>query len=231
LAKVARQYKKRNDSINNAKDFIHATFHLSDSLDDEWVTEITCRFLLDSKSITQDCDAICNCKIYSIVNPNKDWSEPHPTFGPHRYKPQVWYHTLEQAYNLWKLEYFDYVIDVRTYEDLDNLPGWKTSHIPGSYLTPLNGCLDGSKTDCFSLDDFLSSTVCLDARIYVHCWVGVAANNAVEKLVELGFTNLHATGPEGSAGFLAWKANGWETVEDDTYDNVKPPKCPEKCSK
>lgn len=223
---------------NEEQGFIRATFRSADdSVDDaEWESsEALSRILSEnSMSFPQDRNVVCERKTYSSVNPNKDWGE-HPEFGPHRYQPQVWYHTMEETYDLWKASYFDYVIDTRTYDQFDDgnslfLPGWKDSHIPGSYLIPLTGCLDGSGTNCFSLDDFLSNGICLDARIYVHCWVGVAANNAVEKLVQLGFTNLHATGPEGSAGFLVWSANGWETVEDDTYDTVTPPTCMEECS-
>ena len=150
---------------------------------------------------------------YSVANPNEAWGDKHT------YHAQVWYLDLADIYDLWQSDYFDYVLDVRGIDDVDMngtlLPGWQTEHIPGSFPTN-NACLTGD-CDALTLYDFLASDACLDAKIFVHCWVGVAANQAVEKLVQMGFTHLYAAGPQGSAGYFAWKGAGYPVVYDDVY--------------
>lgn len=177
------------------------------------------------KSNHQKKAAQCSREVYSIATNNTEWPDDHT------FHAQVWYHPLNTIHDLWKADYFDYVIDVRGLEDIvfngAPLPGWETAHIPGSYPVQVD-CADGS-CESLSLDEFLSNDVCLDKRIFVHCWIGVLANVAVEKMVQLGFTNLHAAGPEGSSGFIQWAANGWETVEDDKYNPHRKPKCAKKC--
>ena len=163
---------------------------------------------------------------FSTALPNEAWGEDHT------YHPQVWYLPLEDIHDLWEQDHFDYVLDVRGIDDVpfgeSILPGWQTEHIPGSYPTDID-CLTGN-CDALTLSSFLSSGLCLDAKIFVHCWVGVAANAAVQTLIGLGFTNLYAAGPEGSAGYFEWKGMGYPVVYDDTYEaNKLVPLCAKKC--
>ena len=67
----------------------------------------------------------------------------------------------------------------------------------------------------------------MDAKIFVHCWRGSKANAAVEKLVQMGFTNLYAAGPVGSAGFLNWEG---DVDTDDVYQPDRMiPQCAKAC--
>jgi rhodanese-related sulfurtransferase len=175
-----------------------------------------------------DCD---RPNPYSIATQNTG----NPEWANHTYHPQVWYMSLDDIHDLWLKNYFDYVIDVRGLDDSDanpNLLGWEAEHIPGSYPTDI-ACLRGDCDEILALEYFLESGACLDAKIFVHCWVGVAANQAVEILVKKGFTNLYSAGPErGNAGWIAWKTNGFEIVEDDIYDpDCLIPQCYRLCNK
>ena len=162
--------------------------------------------------------ACCTRSVYSVLDPNTSWTD-------HPFHTQVWYHTLEDIYNLWTEDYFDYVLDIRPLQDItiDNagtpllLEGWETFHIPGSY--PINVFPpDTPAAEVEMLVDFASSNVCKDARIFVHCWSGISGNMVARTLIELGFTNVHAAGPQGSAGILDWKIAGYELVYGDTFD-------------
>jgi rhodanese-related sulfurtransferase len=147
-----------------------------------------------------------------------------------------WYHDFETIHELWKADYFDYVLDVRSLEDFsDEFTGWETSHIPGSYPVKMSSidCSDSTSGVCdpYTLDEFRGSDICRDARIFVHCWTGILGNAAAKTLVsELGFTNVHAAGPQGNAGFNQWDANEWEIKEGDTYKAEKlVPECAKIC--
>lgn len=176
--------------------------------------------------------AACSRKVYSVVNENPAWDEGHD------YHPQVWYHTLEDTHSLWKSDYFDYVLDIRPLQDAnltlaDNstllLEGWETFHIPGSY--PINVFPpDQPVEDIDMLVDFQSSNVCKDSRIFVHCWSGISGNMVAKSLIALGFTNVHAAGPAGSAGMWDWIEAGYDVVRGDIFNAHKmQPSCAEKC--
>lgn len=176
----------------------------------------------------------CEREVWSIMNPNTDW-EDHPLHT------QVWYHTLDDIHGLWKEGYFDYVLDIRPLQDftiVDNgtgeprlLEGWENFHIPGSF--PINVFPPDTPADEVDmLVDFTASNVCKDSRIFVHCWSGISANRVAQTLIELGFTNVHAAGPQGSAGILDWKIAGYELVYGDTFDAEAKhlqPKCMKAC--
>jgi len=162
--------------------------------------------------------ASCTREVYSVMNPNPLWAD-------HPFNTQVWYHTLEDIHNLWKEDYFDYVLDIRPLQDttIDSngapllLEGWETFHIPGSY--PINVFpADTPAAEVDMLVDFASSNVCKDSRIFVHCWSGISGNRVSQTLIELGFTNVHAAGPQGTAGIWDWKMAGYKIVEGDTFD-------------
>eukprot|EP00977_Amphora_coffeiformis_P027780 scaffold34643_cov139-Amphora_coffeaeformis.AAC.1 len=187
------------------------------------------------KAVKNDNDCIfCDRPSpYSVVTPNDDVAWQNQT-----YHAQVWYLGLEDAYNMWKAGYFDYVLDVRgldyfPHQPVD-LPGWQESHIPNSYPTDFRCLVDGLEADCengpLTLDYFRSSAKCLDAKILVHCWSGVNANKAVTPLVELGFTNLYTIGPEKSGGFIKWAAEGYDAVGPEEYEPGKLiPSCAKQC--
>lgn len=180
-----------------------------------------------NKMKRKKCDSFCGRPSpYSTVSPNEDWGDAHT------YHPQVWYLSLEDIHALWEKNDFDYVLDVRGIEDVELggnlLPGWQTEHIPGSFPTDID-CLTGD-CDALTLSHFLSSGACLDAKIFVHCLVGVAANNAAKILIDLGFTNLYAAGPQGTAGYFQRKDMGYPIVYEDMYDSDKfVPECAAKC--
>jgi len=141
---------------------------------------------------------------------------------------------------LWKDGYFDYVLDIRPLEDItiDNegspllLQGYETFHIPGSYpITVFPPTTPADEVDM--LVDFTSTNVCKDSRVFVHCWSGISGNMVAQTLIELGFTNVHAAGPEGNAGIWDWKTAGYELVENDKFDaNEKrfQPSCMDACT-
>mmetsp|Transcript_23318 Transcript_23318/g.30422 ORF Transcript_23318/g.30422 Transcript_23318/m.30422 type:complete len:217 (-) Transcript_23318:208-858(-) len=174
--------------------------------------------------------ASCTREVYSVVDPNESWND-------HPFHPQVWYHTLDDIYNLWKEEYFDYVLDIRPLQDLTAaegmiLEGWETIHIPGSFPITVFPP-DTPPGDVEMLVDFASSKVCKDARIFVHCWNGITGNMVADTLIQLGFTNVHAAGPEGNAGMWDWRDAGYEVVRGDTF-NVEEkrfqPACIDMCT-
>mmetsp|Transcript_3312 Transcript_3312/g.3523 ORF Transcript_3312/g.3523 Transcript_3312/m.3523 type:complete len:86 (+) Transcript_3312:865-1122(+) len=83
------------------------------------------------------------------------------------------------------------------------------------------------------LVDFTSTNVCKDSRVFVHCWSGISGNMVAQTLIELGFTNVHAAGPESNAGIWDWKTAGYEIVENDKFDaNEKrfQPSCMDACT-
>ena len=172
--------------------------------------------------------ACCTREVYSILDPNTSWTD-------HPFHTQVWYHTLEDIYNLWKEDYFDYVLDIRPLQDQVSgemtLEGWETIHIPGSF--PINVFPPDTPADEVDmLVDFASSKVCKDARIFVHCWSGISGNMVAQTLIELGFTNVHAAGPQGSAGMWNWRDAGYEVVMNDTFDAEEKdlqPACMDMC--
>jgi len=179
-------------------------------------------------------EAACNREVWSLVNPNiVGWTS-------HTYHPQVWYHSLEDIHSLWKEDYFDYVLDIRALADVTTeyggapllLEGYETLHIPGSYpitVFPPNTPVD----EVDMLVDFTSTNVCKDSRVFVHCWSGNSGNVVAKTLIKLGFTNVHAAGPEGSAGIWDWRAAGYELVENDKFDaNEKrfQPSCMDACT-
>mmetsp|Transcript_45493 Transcript_45493/g.51645 ORF Transcript_45493/g.51645 Transcript_45493/m.51645 type:complete len:224 (-) Transcript_45493:32-703(-) len=178
-------------------------------------------------------EAACDREVWSIVNPNTGWTG-------HTHHPQVWYHNLEDIHSLWKDGYFDYVLDIRPLEDItiDNegspllLQGYETFHIPGSYpITVFPPTTPADEVDM--LVDFTSTNVCKDSRVFVHCWSGISGNMVAQTLIELGFTNVHAAGPEGNAGIWDWKTAGYELVENDKFDaNEKrfQPSCMDACT-
>lgn len=184
------------------------------------------------QSKSDPISACCTRQVYSVLDPNTSWTD-------HPFHTQVWYHTLDDIYNLWKEDYFDYVLDIRGLQDItiDNggtpllLEGWETFHIPGSFPigvfppdTPAN--------EVDMIVDFASSNVCKDSRIFVHCWSGISGNMVAKTLIELGFTNVHAAGPQGSAGIWDWKTAGYEVVMGDTFDAMEPrlqPTCIDMC--
>lgn len=179
------------------------------------------------KQKSDPTSACCTREVYSVLDPNTSWTD-------HPFHTQVWYHTLEDIHALWKEDYFDYVLDIRPLTDtvLDDgmvLEGWETFHIPGSY--PINVFPPTTPADEVEmLVDFSSSNVCKDARIFVHCWSGIAGNMVANTLIELGFTNVHAAGPQGSAGMWNWRAAGYESVEDDTFNAEEmQPACMNMC--
>uniref|UniRef100_A0A7S2EYR1 Rhodanese domain-containing protein n=1 Tax=Trieres chinensis TaxID=1514140 RepID=A0A7S2EYR1_TRICV len=187
------------------------------------------------KGSKKSCEsAMCTRETYSVVHPNIDWEDGEPM---HNYHPQVWYHTLEDVHDLWDEGYFDYVFDVRQLKDvtMENgivLDGWESFHIPGSFPLDLPSNEGRPLEEIEMLVNFMSSNVCKDSRIFIHCWVGVAANRWAETLVKLGFTNLHAAGPEGNSGIWQWKAAGYPLEYDDTFNPKKKkfePKCLKKC--
>ena len=138
-----------------------------------------------------------------------------------------------------KERYFDYVLDIRPLNDFtigNNgepliLEGWQNFHIPGSF--PITVFLPDTPVDEVELlVDFTSTNVCKDSRIFVHCWSGISGNRVAQTLIKLGFTNVHAAGPEGSAGICDWQAAGYDVVYGDMFDaNAKnlQPKCMEAC--
>lgn len=174
----------------------------------------------------------CNRMTWSIVNPNKSW-------GDHPFNPQVWYHTLEDIYGLWKKDYFDYVLDIRPLEafTIDNegqellLEGYQDFHIPYSY--PINLFPPNTPADEVELlIDFAASNICKDSRVFVHCWSGISGNRAAQTLVDMGFTNVHAAGPQGTAGIWDWKKAGYPLVFDDTFNKDEDrfhPRCLDMC--
>ena len=131
------------------------------------------------------------------------------------------------------------MLDIRPLQDItiDNagtpllLEGWETFHIPGSY--PINVFPpDTPAAEVEMLVDFASSNVCKDARIFVHCWSGISGNMVARTLIELGFTNVHAAGPQGSAGMWDWKTAGYEVTMGDTFNAMEPrlqPACIDMC--
>jgi len=178
-------------------------------------------------------EAACDRKVWSIVNPNTDWTG-------HTHHPQVWYHNLEDIHSLWKDDYFDYVLDIRLLVDVtvDNngspllLQGYESFHIPGSYPITVFPA-DTSADEVDMLVDFTSTNVCKDSRVFVHCWSGISGNMVAQTLIKLGFTNVHAAGPEGNAGIWDWKTAGYELVENDKFDaNEKrfQPSCMDACT-
>jgi len=178
-------------------------------------------------------EAACDRKVWSIVNPKKGW-----TGHPHH--PQVWYHTLKDIHSLWKDDYFDYVLDIRPLVDvtIENagspllLQGYESFHIPGSYpITVFPPDTPADEVDM--LVDFTSTNVCKDSRVFVHCWSGISGNMVAQTLIELGFTNVHAAGPEGNAGIWDWKTAGYELVENDKFDADEKrfqPSCMDACT-
>lgn len=97
------------------------------------------------------------------------------------------------------------------------LKGWDSFHIPGS--CPIGVFPPDTPADEIDMIvDFTSSNVCKDSRIFVHCWAGTSANRVSQTLIELGFTNVHAAGPQGSAGIWDMKEAGYELIENDTFD-------------
>jgi len=175
----------------------------------------------------------CTREVYSVVAKNPSWPD-------HNFHHQVWYHTLNDIHTLWQEDYFDYVLDIRPLEDLtiDNagtpllLEGWQTLHIPGSYpITVFPPTTPAEDVDM--LVDFTSSNTCKDARVFVHCWSGISGNMVAKTLIELGFTNVHAAGPEGSAGMWDWAAAGYDVVYNDTFvaeETRFHPACIKQCS-
>mmetsp|Transcript_19466 Transcript_19466/g.33436 ORF Transcript_19466/g.33436 Transcript_19466/m.33436 type:complete len:197 (-) Transcript_19466:64-654(-) len=158
--------------------------------------------------------AYCTRDVYSVVDPNTSWTD-------HPFHTQVWYHTLEDIYKLWKEDYFHFVLDIRPLQDvpLDDgvLEGWETIHIPGSY--PINVFPpETPANEVEMLVDFTFGNMCKDARIFVHCWSGIAGNMVAKTLIELGFTDVHAAGPQGSAGMWAWRDAGYDVVMGDTFN-------------
>merc|ERR1712127_785892 len=128
------------------------------------------------KTVAGTDSAPCTRETWSVVAPNETWTG-------HNFHPQVWYHTLEDIHELWKAEYFDYVLDIRPLQDftIDNpgspllLDGWESFHIPGSY--PINVFPpDTPAMNVTMLVDFTSTNVCKDSRIFVHCWSGISGN-------------------------------------------------------
>jgi len=95
------------------------------------------------------------------------------------------------------------------------LEGYQNFHIPGSF--PIATSSDATAEDIDMLIDFDKSNVCKDSRIFIHCWAGDAANAVAKTLIEVGFTNVHAAGPQGTAGIWDWKAAGYELVYNDTF--------------
>lgn len=175
---------------------------------------------------------VCTSETWSIINQN-----PNDSWNDHIYHTQVWYHTLEAVHSLWEEDYFDYVLDVRPLQDFtidsNGLPllldGWETFHIPGSFPIAVFPP-DTPADEVEMLVDFTSTNVCKDARIFVHCWSGIAGNRVAQTLIELGFTNVHAAGPQGTAGIWDWKAAGYELVHDDTFDAMElQPECMSAC--
>ena len=80
------------------------------------------------------------------------------------------------------------------------------------------------------LVDFTSTNVCKDSRIFVHCWSGISGNMVAKTLIELVFTNVHAAGPQGSAGIWDWKTAEWELVYNDTFEaSTLQPDCMKAC--
>ena len=164
----------------------------------------------------------CTRKVYSTINPNPDWSS-----HPYPFHKQVWYHTLPDIHGLWKEGYFDYVLDIRPLEAVTAgssgsliLEGWQDFHIPGSY--PINVYpADTPASEVNMLVDFTKTNVCKDSRIFVHCWSGISGNRVAKTLIKLGFTNVHAAGPQGSAGVWDWKEAGYELVYDDVFEKKK----------
>lgn len=174
--------------------------------------------------------ATCTRETWSIVSPNSEWDS-------HIFNPQVWYHTLEDIHSLWQEGYFDYVLDIRPLQDttLDSgllLEGWETLHIPGSYPISVFPP-DTPVEEVDMLVDFTSTNVCKDSRIFVHCWSGISGNRVAQTLIDLGFTNVHAAGPEGSAGMWNWRDAGYDVVYDDVFDASEPrlqPACMNACA-
>lgn len=166
-------------------------------------------------------DTKCSRETWSIVSPNTSWTN-------HPFHPQVWYHTLEDIHGLWKENYFDYVLDIRPLNDNGVLEGWESFHIPGSY--PINVYPANTPTEEVEmLVDFTSTNVCKDSRIFVHCWTGISGNRVAKTLIELGFTNVHAAGPQGSAGVWDWKTAGYELTYNDTFMPNNVPSCMNTC--
>mmetsp|Transcript_5796 Transcript_5796/g.8644 ORF Transcript_5796/g.8644 Transcript_5796/m.8644 type:complete len:236 (+) Transcript_5796:121-828(+) len=175
-----------------------------------------------SKGLKKDLNqAACTRDVFSMVNPHGDWDNT-----THDFHPFVWYHTLEDIHSLWTEDYFDYVVDIRGLTDIifddgtDDgllLEGWETVHIPGSF--PIDAIpADQPPENITMLVDFQSSNICKDSRIFVHCWSGISANKVAKSLIALGFTNVHAAGPAGSAGLWDWITAGYDVFRGDTFD-------------
>ena len=82
------------------------------------------------------------------------------------------------------------------------------------------------------LVDFTSTNVCKDSPIFVHCWSGISGNRVSQTLINLGFTNVHAAGPEGSTGMWDWRNAGYDVVYNDVFDASAPrlqPACMDAC--
>eukprot|EP00588_Corethron_pennatum_P015470 CAMPEP_0194280890 /NCGR_PEP_ID=MMETSP0169-20130528/19120_1 /TAXON_ID=218684 /ORGANISM="Corethron pennatum, Strain L29A3" /LENGTH=156 /DNA_ID=CAMNT_0039025785 /DNA_START=527 /DNA_END=997 /DNA_ORIENTATION=- len=154
------------------------------------------------------------------MKPNKNWKN-------HDFHEMVWYHSLDDVHNLWGEGFFDYVLDIRGLKDKQGLEGWENFHIPGSYPIGVDPNLSADKVEM--IVDFSLSNVCKDSRIFVHCWSGIQGNKVARILVDLGFTNVHAAGPQGSAGIWQWKKKGWELTYDDTFSSERVPKCITEC--
>merc|ERR1719232_132205 len=173
--------------------------------------------------------AACTRQVWSIMNKNDEWSG-------HDYHEQVWYHTLNETHDLWQEGYFDYVLDIRPPESQTSksgnyLAGWEEFHIPGSFPIAMYP-IDVPADEVEMLVPFDSSVVCKDSRIFLHCWSGNSANYVAKTLIEMGFTNIHAMGPQFHAGIWDWKENGWELVYNDTFDPTEErlqPKCIDAC--
>jgi len=174
--------------------------------------------LADSKK--PEYPAQCTRIAWTSMKPNKNWKN-------HDFHEMVWYHSLDDVHNLWGEGYFDYVLDIRGLKDKSGLEGWENFHIPGSYPIGVDPNLPADKVEM--IVDFSLSNVCKDSRIFVHCWSGIQGNKVARILVDLGFTNVHAAGPQGSAGIWQWKQKGWELTYDDTFSSERVPKCITEC--
>ena len=83
------------------------------------------------------------------------------------------------------------------------------------------------------LVDFTKTNVFKDGRIFVHCWSGISGNRVAKTLIDLGFTNVHAVGPQGNAGIWDWIAAGYDFTYVDKFDASEPrlqPACMDACN-